>query len=831
MPDSTQPSVVDDLANLPHVSTFTWDTSDDCATLSAGARTLLGVSSPIPMDRFFSHVHPDDRVRFEAETISHLENGGEATREFRFIRPDGKVKHLIVSSMLAWQAEAKRDVVTGIFIDVTTSRQHATPVGRMHDQTFGTYEFDVKNGTSVWSPTLRQMFSNHSGVPVTMDAIHRAVHPDDRDWVTVRMQTAMRTPGPYDFTYRIVLKDGSVVKVRDVGQAHASRDHSGGRVARVTGTLTDVTTKGDATGDRASGNAAFWRLIDTAPVGAYAVDSKLRMVRVSKTARAAFAGIDDLLGRDLDEVLHIIWNDPFASEAVAQFRNTLETGVPFDAEPVIEERADRKILEAYDWSIERIELEDGQPGVLCYFYDLSERVRNERLMEEQDRQLSLAYQAAQMGAWEVDLLTGATNGSPQMLSLFGEPDFSGDMRDLWDRVIHPEDSGRVNEAFEASIKNRSAFDVDFRIRTQDGNMRHLGSRGEVMNNRDGVPVKFIGVNQDITDRKEVEIALRHSEGQMRTVINNTLAFVGILDTDGIVQEVNQPALDFGGLTKDDVIGKRFWETFWWTHDALISESCRTTVEKARAGQTQRFDVVVRGKDDALITIDFLLAPVFTDAGALQMLVASGFDISAREEARDRERLLMGEINHRTKNILTLVQAVARQTARGGADGFISRFEERLNALAKAQDLLFESSVDQVDLRSLAKSQLAHFLDKMETRITLDGPEISLSPQVAQTIGMALHELATNAGKYGALSSDNGRVDVSWRVSQSDDKFEISWDEHDGPPVIPPDSKGFGSTVINQMTQSVLNAQVRLDFEPDGVRWQLVCDLSALTKTA
>ena len=827
MTESTEPSAVSDFERLPHVSSFRWTSSTDGAVLSVGAQDLLGVSSPITMDGFFSHVHPDDRVRFEAETIAHLQDGGEITREVRFIRPDGELKHLIVTSSLIRSTITEHDVVDGIFIDVTKARLQADPRDQEKSRTLGSYDFDIKSGVSVWSPTLRQVFGNTSSVPVTLDEVHLAVHPEDREWVIARMQEAMRAPGQYDFRFRIVLPDETVMTVRDIGEAHPLPDTSNGRVGRITGILIDVSAESDRSADRSLDNAAFWQLIDAAPIGAYAVDADLRMVRVSKTAKAAFAEIDNLIGRDLAEVLHILWNDPFASEAVSQFRNTLETGVSYHADPVIEERADRKILEAYDWSIERIELDNGQPGVLCYFYDLSARVRDERVMEEQKRRLGLAYSAAKMGAWEVDLQTGEASGSPQLYQLFGEPDYDGSLRDLWDRSIHPDDRGSVDKAFAASIAENTSFDIDFRIFGKDGNTRHLAARGEVLYDNKGAPTKFIGVNQDISERKKVEIALRQSEDQMRTVINHTLAFVGVLDSEGSMVEVNQPALDFGGLTKEDVVGKPFWETFWWTHEDTVSENCRSAVQEAKAGRTQRFDVVVRGKDGAFITIDFLLEPVLDEAGDLQMLVASGFDISAREEARARERMLMGEINHRTKNILTLVQAVARQTARGGTEGFLSRFEDRLSALAKAQDLLFQSATDQVDLRSLAQSQLAHFLDTMETRISLDGPDINLSAQVAQTIGMALHELATNAGKYGALSSDVGRVDISWRVIPEDKTFEITWTEHDGPSVTPPVSKGFGSTVINQMTRSVLNAEVQMDFEPQGVQWRLFCDSAKL----
>lgn len=334
-------------------------------------------------------------------------------------------------------------------------------LGQMHRQIFGSYDVDVQSGLSVWSPRLRKMFPAHSNQPVSMDEVHRTIHPDDRDWVTARMQSAMRSPGPYEFTYRIALPDGQVLRVRDVGTAHLAS--AAGQVRRITGTLTDITHEPEGGIGRKLSNDSFWQIIDAAPIGAYAVDSRLRMVRINRTAFATFAEIDNLLGRHIDEILHILWDEPFASEAVARFRRTLETGEPYDADPVIGYRADRKVLEAYDWNIERIELEDGQPGVLCYFYDLTERVRNEQETKEQQRRLSLAHDAARMGAWEVDLLTDEVQGSPQLFALFGEPDFDGNANDLWRRAIHPDDRPAVKAAFQDAVVNKSAFSVDFRV--------------------------------------------------------------------------------------------------------------------------------------------------------------------------------------------------------------------------------------------------------------------------------------------------------------------------------------------------------------------------------
>ncbi|MCF7701728.1 PAS domain-containing protein [Loktanella sp. M215] len=831
MSDLTRFSGSRDFTGLPAISTYAWDSATDCLTLSAGAQHMLGVASPISTDDFFDRVHVDDRVKFAAETISFLETGGEQTREFRFCHSDGTLRYVISHASLERLHRTDQDRITGVFIDVTHAREHDTRVIGHRSENFGFYDHDVATGSSTWSPGLQRMLITPLATPMTEKAIHDSIHPDDREWFAARTRAIKSVAGSYEFTFRVVLPDDRILLVRDRGEAHAPVDPTTGKVSRLTGTLTDITPTTHIGSLHKLANNAFWQLIDTAPVGAYAVDSDLRMVRVSRGAHATFAGIDNLLGRDLDDVLHILWPEPFASEAVAQFRNTLISGDPYHADPVVEDRADRNVLEAYDWSIERIILEDGRPGVLCYFYDLSERVRHERTLEEQQLRLSLAYDAANMGAWEIDLVNGGALGTPKLFEMFGEPDFTGDVSDLWRRRIHADDQSLVDATFEEAVRNGGPFNVDFRIVTGNGDVRHMAAKAILQKDKRGRPSRMIGVDHDITHRKETELALRDSQHQLRTVLDHTVAFIGVLGPAGTLREANRPAIEFGGLSRDDVIGKPFWEAFWWTHDDAVADRCRQAVIEGQAGRAQRFDVVVRGEEDRLITIDFLLAPVFDDAGVLQMMVVSGFDISDREKARERERSLMGEINHRTKNILTLVQVVARQTARGGAAGFVARFEERIAALAKAQDLLFSSKADRVDLKALAKSQLGHLSDVIESRIILNGPPVALDADAAQAVGMALHELATNAGKYGALSSGDGRVDVAWQMNSHDDTFEIRWSERDGPPVIPPETKGFGSTVIDQMTRSVLDAEVQLDYEPEGVRWRLVCARDALSKSS
>jgi two-component sensor histidine kinase len=181
---------------------------------------------------------------------------------------------------------------------------------------------------------------------------------------------------------------------------------------------------------------------------------------------------------------------------------------------------------------------------------------------------------------------------------------------------------------------------------------------------------------------------------------------------------------------------------------------------------------------------------------------------------------MREISHRAQNMLSLVQAIARQTAAREPEDFIERFTERIQALAANHDLLVQKEWHGVDVEDLVRAQLAHFYDLVGSRIAVHGSPVLLNAAAAQAIGLALHELATNAAKYGALSLDAGRVDVDWRFDG--DIFAMSWTESKGPPVSPPKRRGFGSTVIDSMVKQTVNGEVQHDYIPSGVAWNLTC---------
>lgn len=188
------------------------------------------------------------------------------------------------------------------------------------------------------------------------------------------------------------------------------------------------------------------------------------------------------------------------------------------------------------------------------------------------------------------------------------------------------------------------------------------------------------------------------------------------------------------------------------------------------------------------------------------------------------RLLMRELTHRSKNLLAVVQAMARQTARQGGSiaNFLERFGARLQSLSHAHDLLVHESWHGASLHELVRAQLGHYLDRDDPQISLAGPEIRLRPEAAQSLGLAIHELATNAAKYGALSRARGRVAVEWQLNRDAQggHLEILWRESKGPKVGAPRRRGFGSMVIEHNLTRALDAEVELDFRPEGLHCRI-----------
>jgi len=456
-------------------------------------------------------------------------------------------------------------------------------------------------------------------------------------------------------------------------------------------------------------------------------------------------------------------------------------------------------------------------------------------------------------------------------------------------------------------------------------------------------------------------ALRQSEQRLRCILDNLFAFVGVLDVDGTLIEVNRAAVDAAGLELEAVRYRKFWDCYWWSYDAGIQAELRLAVEKAARGQTVRYDVDVRMAGGRLMTIDFQLAPLRDQEGRVTHLIPSGIDISdrvrtqgllhdqiaeletvleavpamvfiahdpacrevtgsrlayeilglpfganasktapegerprfkvlqngvelagdslpvqraaergedvrdaeleimledgrrihilgnafplrtgagtirgavgafiditERKSAEDRMHLLAREVAHRANNTLSVVTALVRLTRAEDIETYKQILDGRIAALGRAQTLLSQSRWEGADLRRLVEEEMAPFLST-EGRIRIVGPPLSLVPSTAQSIAMAIHELATNAVKYGALSVPEGRITIVWWI-ESSNQLRLSWTEENGPPVQAPSRTGLGTGVIKGAVSDHLDGDVTFDWLPSGLVCRMILPSAAV----
>lgn len=271
------------------------------------------------------------------------------------------------------------------------------------------------------------------------------------------------------------------------------------------------------------------------------------------------------------------------------------------------------------------------------------------------------------------------------------------------------------------------------------------------------------------------------------------------------------------------------------HEGVLNDSVDAVVKIKRSvlstGQPGHGEVrlLVAGGEK---WFDLNVHPLRDAQGSVMGLIGGSIEITERKEQEARIRLLMREVTHRSKNLLSVIQAIMRQTAAHSLsiEDFQKRFADRLYSLAGSHDLLVQENWNGAALRELIRSQLGHYSDLVGSQISLSGPTMKLRPDAAQHIGMALHELATNAAKYGALSVPDGRVTISWTLPAWDDPAQICslrWVETDGPPVVPPTRRGFGRVVIERTVARALDGEVEMDYPPEGARWTLSFPIAAV----
>ncbi|WP_437974886.1 AAA family ATPase [Sorangium sp. So ce295] len=328
---------------------------------------------------------------------------------------------------------------------------------------------------------------------------------------------------------------------------------------------------------------------------------------------------------------------------------------------------------------------------------------------------------------------------------------------------------------------------------------------------------YTQLQQENGERRRAELALREREARIRRLVDSNIIGIAVWDLDGRVIDANDALLGMLGYSREDLTSG----TLRWADltPPEFKEPTQRTLDQVRiTGEFGPLEKEYFRKDGSRVPVVIGGARF---EGSESQGVAFFLDVTERKQAEERQKLLMNELNHRVKNTLAIVQAIAVQTLRmaDSPKAFTSAFLARLLALSQTHNLLNQTAWQGADLHDVVRAELAPHAHGDADRVRLAGQDVRLRPEAAVTLGMVFHELASNAAKYGALSQPSGHVAVTWDViTQAHERLlHLEWQETGGPPVRPPRRKGFGSRLIERDLGRQLATEVRLDYLPGGVR--------------
>ncbi len=466
-----------------------------------------------------------------------------------------------------------------------------------------------------------------------------------------------------------------------------------------------------------------------------------------------------------------------------------------------------------------------------------ERHQSEQVLRESRDRLTSALNAAGMvGTWDWHVPTDVTYCDARLAELCSvDPNLAeeGAPRATYFGAVHPDDIERVLAAVDRAIASGERFSEDCRLLQKDGSIRWVIARGRCLYDPSGKPLRFSGAVVDVTESRQAELALKESEARLQQALAagqvmafewdpstglsnrsaNTAELLGIdrqLGDDGKVNEF------LARVHPDD---RRHFRTH-------VYGLCRD-----RPSYSINFRYV--RPDGKELWLEETAKAEFDDAGKLVRLKGLTRDITDLKRAEEHQNLLVAELDHRVKNTLACVSAIARRSREGNPsmDEFLEVLDGRIHSMASAHAMLSRSRWQGVNLAELVHRELTPCVS--EGSAVVDGPRIILAAEATQSLAMVLHELVTNATKYGALSTPKGRVSVRWNRQRArgntSPRLLVEWRERDGPPVVPPVQTGYGTSVIQDLIPYELGGAVDLDFAVEGVRCRMevpvrwICD--------
>ncbi len=453
-------------------------------------------------------------------------------------------------------------------------------------------------------------------------------------------------------------------------------------------------------------------------------------------------------------------------------------------------------------------------GVLCIVSETTDRVKFEGALQASEERLRAIFSQSAAGIVQTDLTGRFLLVNDRFCEIVGYSErelLTMRMRD----ICLPRDVPESDRLFNMLAESGQGFELESRFMRKDGTLVWVASSVSALRDKHGSQQQATAIIVDITERKRAQDVERRLAA---IIASSNDAILGI-DLGMKITSWNAGAERLYGYTADEMVGRSVL--------ALVPEDRQgeepAILRQVNAGlKVEPYETVRRHKDGRNVDVLLSVSPIYDAYGAIVGASKLAHDITARKDAERLQSVLVGELNHRVKNLFATVLAISRQTLGHGqldaAD--VRSFEARLSSMARAHDLLIHGTWEKAELRAIVEQSISPY---SPDRFEVSGPSIQVPPRAVVSICLALHELATNAAKYGALSVDKGRVSITWTLEAgSPARLILRWEETGGPLVKQPTRRGFGSRLIESLLAAELNGTVNISYDPQGV----ICEVDA-----
>lgn len=693
---------------------------------------------------------------------------------------------------------------------------------------------------------FNQRWYEFTGVPVGStegEAWSGMFHPDDQERAWSVWHRSLATGEPYHIEYRLRHRSGQYRWV--IGRAQPIRD-AAGQIVRWYGTCTDVhDLKMTQEALRASEERFRFALDAAGGIGTWNWDVQTDIVTVDPTFAALFGVDPERAVEGLPIATYVAAIHPDDRSVVAtEIGKAVDDGSDYLAEYRVT-GLDGKTR----WVLARGHCAKNSQGIPASFpgvvIDITDRKATEDALRIAVERIDLALNSgAIVGTWVWDIPADRFTVDERFarsFSLSPQQCRQGLSLDVLMGSIHPEDWPHVRQAIASVMESGGPYSAEYRVRQFDGSYRWIEANGQCSLDAMGRPQRFPGVLIDIHKRKQVEEEVRRKEAEateatriLKTVIEAVPALIYVKDIGGRMRIANGPVMDLIGKPWDEVEGRTDLEFLDDKEQGRrIMETDRRIME---SGTTEALEEIV-GQDERGPRIWLSHKTAFRDGtGQVVGLVGTSVDLTSRKRAEEDRQLLVRELNHRVKNLFAVAVGMISMTARTatGVRDMADALTGRLLALARAHDLIRPAvtgetaTTDGTTLLELIRAVIVPHLVQGNDRLQLDGPQVHAGPTSATSLALTLHELATNAAKYGALSSARGTLAVSWQTEG--DTLVLLWRETGGPVVQgAPARRGFGTQLMQMSIGSQLGGRISQEWRHDGLQVTLVIPAGRLSQ--